>query len=160
MHVYVNCMWWVYYTCARLIPGLISRNHLQPVYQFSHAMYQPRACSTRSQFAKQPLNFNFANADWDLTNIFANCKFDSPSSFQDILNNHTFSVCKCVRRNASQVMVSMVRTPWFGNISSSWIISQRIMFSDRARGRTQCTHQFFRHKFPRFVRRVTVVLQS
>jgi hypothetical protein len=48
-------------------------------------------------FAKQPLNLKFVNADCDLTKIF-----DTPySSFQDILNNHTFSVRKCVRRNAS-----------------------------------------------------------
>jgi hypothetical protein len=37
-------------------------------------------------------------------NIFVNCKFDtpSPSLFQDILNNHTLSVHKCVRRNARE----------------------------------------------------------
>jgi hypothetical protein len=98
--VYVNCMWWVYYTCARLIPGLVSRNHLQP-----RLSVFPRNVSTQGPlypFAKQPLNFKFANADWDLTKIFANCKFDTPSSFQDILNNHTFSVRKCVRRNARE----------------------------------------------------------
>jgi hypothetical protein len=38
------------------------------------------------KFAKQPLNLKFANADCDLTKMFANCKFDTPyhSSFQDI----------------------------------------------------------------------------
>jgi hypothetical protein len=54
--------------------------------------------------------------------MFAKCKFDTPSSFQDILNNHTFSVRKCVRRNAReemQAMVSMVRnlSVWSGIIS-------------------------------------------
>jgi hypothetical protein len=56
-------------------------------------------------FAKQPLNLKFANADRDLTKIFVNCKFYTlHSSFQDILNNHTFSVRKCVRRNAREEM--------------------------------------------------------
>jgi hypothetical protein len=160
-----------------------------------------------------------------------NCKFDTPSSFQDILNNHTFSVRKCVRRNAREEMLTTAQakswSAWSGprdseifphresphNASCSAIGHDPVslyvqpvvvycylkrsfpcspgsylfsgtekynylsliqvntflktvlkylaqLLSCMACGRTQCTHQFFRHKFPRFVRRVTVVIQS
>jgi hypothetical protein len=57
------------------------------------------------------------------------------------------------------------RTEWFIFKSDEYFLKDwfKILLSiTELRGgvcRTQCTHQFFRHKFPRFVRRVTV-LQS
>jgi hypothetical protein len=125
----IECMWWVYYTCARLIPGLVFEES-SPTSSISF----PTKCINPGPALPFRKTTKFANADWDLTNIFANCKFDTPSSFKDILNNHTFSVRKkCPGRNASPgASQVMVRTLWFGNISLSWIIEQRIMFSDRA----------------------------